>query len=576
MIDDPFASKKERERAKTRAPKPKPKAKPKKQKPAYMPPPGPFVPPAKLPFRVLGIGDDTRAYFVGIHSRLQNELPKKFNKSFLLTLADVSWWQDNFSDEKNKMKWDIAISFLLEAALNADFDPLLIRGRGAWRECDGRICYHDGKYTTGEASDKRLYLRKTRKDIGLKSADATPELRMEIMDNIKQLSFATGADWCRIMGWTALSPFSGALPWRPCGFITGPSKSGKSTVINYIVRKIAQPEAFSGGTTEAAIRQAVANDSCAVIIEESEKDTKKKKQATEDLFSLMRMSTSDDAPIIAKGTSEGRAQIFRMSNMFLFVAIDPTVGNIADENRIFRIEMTKPNEEQKLDWKKLSSNISRLTTPENCAAIRALTWRRLPEILKYAEYLEPIIRGVTGRDNRFSYAEGLLLAAYWIIWLDMKPLDDQAELGVKTLYAMKPLGDGRDETTDLLERLLSESVRCEIPIDLSSYQKGQYSLGQILAAVHTSRLDDIHLGVNAKSYLRNIAGQFGVGVTANGELAIANNHHEIKKIIERTAGYHLQLHRHPGLVDKSKRMLIAGRTTVCTTIQGCLSIDDEE
>jgi hypothetical protein len=31
-----------------------------------------------------------------------------------------------------------------------------------------------------------------------------------------------------------------------------------------------------------------------------------------------------------------------MQNMFAFIAIDPTVDNVADENRIFRINMVKP------------------------------------------------------------------------------------------------------------------------------------------------------------------------------------------------------------------------------------------
>jgi len=541
-------------------------AKPRKKKKKSPPPP----PPKKFPFRILGLGDDGRAYFVGVHDRLQSELPKKFGKNFLLTLAIVQWWDQNFAID-GTTKWDNAISFLIETSLNTDFDPMLIRGRGGWRENDGRICYHDGRKTIGEYSEKRLYLRKTQKDIGLSSADASPDIRAEIADTVGKLSFASGADKSRVLGWTALAPFAGALSWRPCGLITGPSKSGKSTIVNYIVRKIAQPETFSGGTTEAAIRQSVANDSCAVIIEESEKDTAKKKQTTEDLFSLMRMSTSDDAPIIAKGTIEGRAQIFRMSNMFLFVAIDPTVGNIADENRIFRIEMRKPTGDQLNNWKELSSTISRLTTPENCAGIRALTWRKLPEILEYAEYLEPYIRGETGKDNRFSYAEALLLSAYYIVWRDETPRDEAATLAVKMMYEMKPLDAGRDETIDIIDRLLSESVRCEIPTGGMDIIRCQLSIAQILTSVATGILNDNGLHQDGKTYLRNLAGQYGVGVTKDGDLVIANNHHKIKSIIERTSGYHHQLHRHPDLVEKNKRCLIAGRTAACTVIGGVLN-----
>jgi len=557
MKTDPFADDRQ------------PKKKKKKRKKAPSPPPNP---PAKTPFRILGLGDDGQAYFVGIHNRLQSELPKRFGKGFLLTLAPVDWWNDNFAID-GRMKWDNSTSFIMDAALNSDFDPSFVRGRGAWRECDGRICYHDGQFTIGEKNPNRLYLRKTRVDIGLNNEPAKPELCQAIVDNVSKLSFSSQADKVRIMGWTALAPFAGALQWRPCGLITGPSKSGKSTIVNYIVRKIALPSAFSGGTTEAAIRQAIANDSCAIVIEESEKDTKKKKQTTEDLFSLMRMSTSDDAPIIAKGTKEGRAQIFRMNNMFLFVAIDPTVGNVADENRIFRVEMTKPTEDQKSLWRELSSNISNLTTPKNCAAIRSLTWKKLPEILRYAEYLEPIIRGETGRDNRFSYAEGLLLSAYWLIWRNVQPLEEEAVLGVRQLYEMQPIESGRDETLDMVDRILSESVRCEIPIGLDNQLRQPMTLGQMLATVYCEEYDGTVIPHDGRVYLRNLAGQYGVGVTTDGFLAIANNHHKIKQIIERTSGYHRQLQRHDGLVEKNKRCLIAGRTTVCTILKGCLEVE---
>ena len=54
----------------------------------------------------------------------------------------------------------------------------------------------------------------------------------------------------RILSWSAIAPFAGALPWRNAGLLTGDSAWGKSQVIDHIVRPIASPSFFNGGKYE--------------------------------------------------------------------------------------------------------------------------------------------------------------------------------------------------------------------------------------------------------------------------------------------------------------------------------------
>jgi hypothetical protein len=536
-----------------------------------------FVDTDKLPFTILGVADDQRIYFIGRWNRLISIPMNAITKPNLLTIASLGWWRDNFSPEDN-VSWDTAADYIITVAGGKDFDLSKIRGRGAWREKDGRICYHDGAETIGKKSDARLYLRLSPRPLGLELEPADVETSLEISRTVNEMSFKTHADCVRLMGWTALAPFCGALPWRPALLITGPSGSGKTSVLTHVVYPLAKPESFSGGgTTEAAIRQLIKNDASPIVIEESETDTPKKKSWREDLFSLMRQSTSDDAPKIAKGTKDGAGTWFEMRSMFLFAAISPEIESVADDNRIFRIEMIEP----KNDWKALRIRLNELITDDNCARIRALTWQKLPEILELADVIAPIIQDETGKDIRYSYADAILLAAFELVWHRQTNLDkENIPPIIRYMYTCSPADKKRDETVEIVERLLDEVV----DFDCNDRRK-RLPLRQILKAINTRRIegeeeDDDEGSGDSYGYtilegrelteFRRGAGMHGMAVLKDGSLAIASSHHAIMKIIQKGAGYSKILKRHPGLVDGGKRVGMAGTTKVCVVIKGVL------
>jgi len=525
----------------------------------------------KIPFRILGTSDHGRAYFIGRGGRVLDTALESLTKTFLLNLAPIEFWKETFTldlGESRRMNWDLALDFVIDQATLRDFDPDIIRGRGAWREKDGRICYHDGEQTIGEFDPRYLYIRKTKRDIGLDEDPASAEIRKEISGTVSQMSFETAADCIRLLGWTVLAPFAGALPWRPAALITGASGSGKTTVIDYVVRPIAKPETFSGGeTTEAGVRQRIGTDSAAIVIEEAEGDTKKKKGRRDDLFSLMRQSTSDDAPKAAKGTRDGKGMFFSLRSMFLFAAITPEVETVADDNRIFRINMIRPENE----WTPIRKKLVELITVANCRGIRSLTWKRLPAIIERAEFFAPIIQEITRKDTRFCLAEGILQAAYWEIWKDRPEMsEEEARVTLSVLYEMQPIEEQRDETEELVDRILDERIQIEKP------ERESISYREILEIlINKSIVFEDGSGERIPTdgdlrYLRLVAGRSGLGLLKTGEIAIAHNHHEIMRILDKGRGYHRQLFRHENLVEKSKNVRLAGKARRCVIIEGII------
>ena len=521
-----------------------------------------------LPFTILGLADDGNAYFLDRHGRILSLRLDSLSQNKLLMLAPLPFWETHSGDSIRKggiarESWMKIFDEIIEIAGSKDFDLDNIRGRGAWRESNG-ICYHDGITTTGIKNTDKLYIKKRQIDIGINNNPATKEDCQLIGKIVSILNFDTKLDVIRCLSWSILSPFSGALPWRPALLVTGESGSGKTTIVDYVIKPLANPYVFNGGDTSVSyIRNKLNKDSCAVVVEELEADTNKKRQNREEIFSMIRQSTSDDAPISGKATRDGGIIEYTMKNMFCAVAVSPEIEAIADENRIFRINI-KPKQSQ-IKWTDLQDALINNLTPEKCASIRALTWSKLPKILEGAKILSSIIQEITKKDTRSSYADGLLLSAYFLIWKNQDTIDEtEAQQIISEIFSTQEKAEKRDETEELLQRILAE------PIYLSE-QKRTMSLIEILNNIKLDIAGDSDL----KEYKRT-AGIYGITVMKNGDVGFQIYNHKISAIIDRQRGYDKILRRHKKFIEAKNCNIFGVGTHKCLIISGLLDNEEEK
>jgi 5S rRNA maturation endonuclease (ribonuclease M5) len=520
----------------------------------------------------LGVSDNGMLFFIDRSQRLMSIKRNRAQKDNLLDLCPLDYWQMRYQNEKGIIIWDKATDDVLEESFSREFDDTKLRGRGAWRE-DNNFIYHDGKQTHGTTSGEYMYLRKNKRDIGINDAPIEKEKMIWFKKLCEDASFERTSDMIKLLSWSIISPFCGALKFRPGLLLTGESGSGKTTILEKIVVPISNGMHLNAHyTSPAGIRAKTGIDSCAVLLEEAEANQNSidsdKNQNRNALFSMMRASSSDNSPSGVKSNQEQQAVEYKMKNMFLFVSITPTISDIADDNRILKVNFdnkkVKHTGEERRVWSEVENEIDAFLTTENCRRIHSLAWRMLPKIIEDTKIIIDIMKDKTagfGKSSRSADAESILISTYINIFHNFEMTRDNIHRFLEKYYQTVGVEEDRNETEELMKKIFDEVVevsvgrerrKISIKESLDCLRNKDYSLFYPDLSFYTEQSAKNAVkktsDITAEKEIKRIIGHYGMSLQRDGNLALSKNSDKLKRILNREDGYSKIFHRHKNFV----------------------------
>jgi putative DNA primase/helicase len=480
-----------------------------------------------------------------------------FNSSKILTLAPLAYWtvQGHVNDQGG-IKAATAQDFIEGLSFDVgQYRPERIRGAGVWRDKDGflindgrQIILHNGD--TRELDDYKTenhYISSSVQFGTMAGPESTDEdgRSLELLFNIQ--GFGRPVQAVMAMGWSLVAPFGGVLRWRPHIWVTGRKGSGKSWVLEDLIRPLCGPFAHkgSGKDSEAGIRRSLNMDARPVILDEMEPKGQRATEKVQSILDLARNASSDGSGHITIASPDGGTQRFVVRSCFCFGSIQTPDEGAAIASRISRLELKAPFDPAGKFRASAQLYADCMGDP---GRFTRRIFRALPRILADIEWLRTEFLSLFG-DQRRADQLAPLLAAAWAA-RSSEPL---SKAGAEWLagFAADLSADtdaSRDDEEEVVDHILGAHIRVE---------SGIKSVAELLRIGYM----DAHQG-----WAQDELARYGIRVYAKG-LAIADRAEQLRAILKNTpyaTGYGAQIKRHRLAVsDKPAQVRMAGNRVQC-------------
>ena len=494
-------------------------------------PPGP-VGGREQPFQCLGYNSGIY-FYLPIGARQVTELrPRDHNKNNFLHLARMNYWDRAYPGEAGP-KWDLATNSLMAQCQAAGvYDPDRVRGRGAWWE-DGEVVLHLGdrlivgdKSIPVEQSGHRKYIYESAPPmaIGMDNPMGTDEAK-RLAEIAELFSWDKKISSRFLAGWITVAPICGALRWRPHILITGAAGSGKSWAMDMFIRRMLGSVGLPviGETTEAGVRQRLGQDARPIIFDEAEGNNDRSRARIQNILSLARQASSEDAAPIVKGTPSGIAKTYRIRSCFAFSSININVHEHADATRVTILGLEKRYSEER--FKNLKAQLSEVVTEDYVRRFIARSIRMVPIIRQNAEIFATASARVIG-SQRMGDQVGVLLGGAYSLYNDTPITPEAAAAWVarQDWSEQHNTGGGSDEGA-CLNRILEHVL----PVRETGAVKDRSIYELLEIAVGYS--DDTLNKETAEDTLRRVGIRT---VPGRKEYIVADQHGYIEKILKDT------------------------------------------
>lgn len=484
------------------------------------------------PFRILGHADGTFFYCPADTQQVVGLQAPQHRKLELLQLAPAQYWEATYP-AKDGADWFAAANSLIQRAKRVDFDPSLVRGRGAWLD-ENRVVFHagtrllvDGQETSLDAHSSRWTYQKGRR----LDAELVQPLKSREAGKLLELTgcfqFRNPLDAKLLAGWLALAPICGALEWRPHLWLTGPAGTGKTWILDNVVRPVLGNCALyvQSVTTEAGIRQLLGCDALPVVFDEAEAEREADQRRMQAVLILARQASRESDGRIAKGTAGGQALTWHVRSCFLFSSIGIAATQRADLSRVTVLDLV-PEHQRRVDRFAEALELWRQTVraPEWAAALRARSLALAPTIAANCAAFKNAVLDHLGNQRDADQVGALLAGAYSLTSGNRITPEAAAEWCARQDWSAFRSADAERDEAQCLAHLLEAHV----VVDLDRRGPARTTLGELIRQAVSVDWES-----ESAELARQALARFGVGVRTEG-LDVANSHDELRRIYRET------------------------------------------
>jgi putative DNA primase/helicase len=272
-----------------------------------------------------------------------------------------------------------------------------------------------------------------------------------------------------LAGWCVIAPVCGILPWRPHIWVTGGAGSGKTTVVDMIIKTTVGPIALqvASSTTESGIRQELGSDARPVIFDEAESEDKNQATRMQAILDLCRAASAQSGAKIIKGTATHSAQAFDIRSCFCFSSINTAIKHYADETRVtlmvLRPQRGSTDEENRAISEKydmLKEQIAATLTPRFSAALLSRTMENLNTLRANIEVFVRAASVVFGSRRAADQIAPMLAGAYLLHSTKAITMDEALQwLRDNDLRDVTAAANAPDDEMRLFNFLMSHRLR---------------------------------------------------------------------------------------------------------------------
>lgn len=410
--------------------------------------------------RCLGHRDGT--YFYTSSGNKEIVAITMHSQESLTDLMPLAYWQAVYPGKKGIDFARAADELKTRARERGIFFAENVRGIGVWHD-NGRTVVHLGDRLCVDGKEIGIHDLHSqfiyRLGPSCRSVHPRP-LTLEECDPMHRLlgliQFERPEQAYFLGGWLMAARLSGLLAWRPQIWITGESGSGKSTLLQQFVFPMLgdQHKRFTGGTTEAGMRQAIRADAVPVMFDEFEPDSPEAVARVKSCIEFIRQASTDSGHVV-KGSAGGESAQYKARFCAAVSAIRTLLNSQADRTRFTLVELRRVHEDP-AQWESVKAALEAFT-PEYADRYLARLLAMLPTIRQNMLSFEMAF--ARRHSQRLGQQYGPLMAGWAAIISDqvlppkaVEDLVDQVDLG------QEGAASGETDQQDCLQHLMQREV----------------------------------------------------------------------------------------------------------------------